>query len=120
MSAFGGKADRPLMTIVDIPICQGGELGQGIRPSASNAARTAIRPPMRWRLRSDICIWRQIEPHPARPIRDDEEVRIRYRVIAPHKILIPAEVLIEMRKSCLEPSTKDIFPLFRYAFVEQR
>src|SRR5215470_9091330 len=70
--------------------------------------------------RSNICIRRQIEVHPVGPIRHDEKMNIGNRVITPHKIFVASEILIEMRKSCLEPGTKDVFRLFRYSFVEQR
>src|SRR5262245_11950884 len=71
-------------------------------------------------IRNYGAIGRQVKVHPACPVRHDEEMRIRHRIVASHQVLVRREMPVKMGEPCLEASTKHISAFLWHALVEER
>src|SRR5262245_46279254 len=65
-------------------------------------------------------IGRQIEVYPACPVRHDEEMRIRDRIVAPHQVLVRRKMPIKMGEPGPETNAKYISAFLWHAFIEER
>src|SRR5262245_46216441 len=63
---------------------------------------------------------RQIEVHPARPVRHHEEMRIRDGILASHQVVVGRQMPIKMSEASPETRAKYVSRFVRHALIEER